>query len=176
MLCGFNGGCMSRAISEGIGVVTGASGKVVDIVRPTLLVHYRGLKIESITVTPGLKTPANLTSLIRENLEKVATKKKLTQDGRPQLLLSGEVINYETADTVDTAIGPIEECILRAKLTDAESGEVLTVVNLVSRAKSTSASGAKHLSEGIGKALSKWLKEGGITSDEERKEAEQAHN
>ncbi|HPZ99030.1 MAG TPA: hypothetical protein PLT93_12900, partial [Phycisphaerae bacterium] len=87
MLCGFNGGCMSRAISEGIGVVTGASGKVVDIVRPTLLVHYRGLKIESITVTPGLKTPANLTSLIRENLEKVATKKKLTQDGRPQLLL-----------------------------------------------------------------------------------------
>jgi hypothetical protein len=165
---------MSRAISEGLGVVTGASGKVVDIAKPAPLVKYRGLKIESITVTSGLKTPPGLTGLIRENMEKVAARKKLAQDGQPRLLVSGEVINYETADTVDTAIGPIEECIVRAQLMDAESGEVLSVVNLVSRAKSTTAGGAKNLSEGIGKALSKWLKAGGITTEEEREEAKKA--
>ena len=170
LVAGSNMGCMSRAISEGLGVVTGASGKVVNIQQPQQLQKYRGFKVESITVTPGLKTPPNIASLVREEFTKVGADKKLTSDGKPCLQVSGEITNYETADAVDTAIGPLEECILRAKLMDAETQQLLAVANLVSRAKSTSAGGEKHLSEGIGKALSKWLKAGGIKTEEEEKE------
>lgn len=170
LVFGSNIGCMGRAISEGVGVVTGASGKVVNIERPQQLQKYKGFKVESVTVTPGLKAPSSLGGLIQENLVKVATKKKLTSSGAPCLLVSAEVTNYETADVVDTAVGPLEECIVRAKLMDADTKQVLAVANLVARAKSTMAGGEKNLSEGIGKALSKWLKTGGISSDEEEKE------
>jgi hypothetical protein len=174
LITGLNAGCMSRAISEGIGVVTGASGKVVAIQKTQQLQKYHGLKVESLTVTPGLKVPAAISSLIRENLVKVGAKKKLTTEGTPCLVVNGEVTNYETADVVDTAIGPLEECIVRAKLMDADSHEVLAVANLVSRAKSTTAGGEKNLAEGVGKAFSKWLKAGGIKTEEEEKEDQKA--
>jgi hypothetical protein len=169
-MLGMNAGCMSRAISEGIGVVTGASGKVVNIAPAKELQQYKGLKVDALTVTPGLKVPPGIPRLIGEEFVKVAAKKKLTPDGRPGLLVRGEVTNYETADAVDTAIGPLEECIVRAQLVDAETDKVLAVANLVSRAKSTTAGGEKNLSEGIGKALSKWLKAGGLKTEEEEKE------
>lgn len=172
IVSGANFGCMGRAISEGVGVVTGASGKVINIAPPGKLVRYKGLKLESLTVTEGLKVPPNIVELIRENMSKVAAKKKLSPSGTPCLVLTGEIMNYETADVVDTAIGPLEECFIRAKLVDADSQEVLAVANLVSRAKSTSSGGAKNLAEGIGKSLSKWLKAGGITSDGDEKDEE----
>jgi len=112
--------------------------------------------------------------LIREEFTKVSAKKDLTSDGQPCLQVSGEVTNYETAELVDTAIGPLEECIVRAKLTDADTQRVLAVANLVARAKSTTAGGVKNLSEGVGKALSKWLKTGGLQTEEERKEEQKS--
>ncbi len=172
LLVGTNLGCMSRAISEGVGVVTGASGKVVPIQPAKQLQSYKCLKIESLSVTPGLKAPVTMAGSIRENFLKVAAKKKLASSGTPCLLLSGEVTNFESADAVDTAIGPLEECIVRAQLVDSESTKVLAVANLVARAKSTTAGGEENLAEGLGKALSKWLKAGGITSAEEEKEEE----
>ncbi len=170
LMAGSNIGCMGRAISEGIGVVTGASGKVVHIDKVQQLEKYRGFKVESLTVTPGLKVPSGIPRLIDEEFMKVSAKKKLASDGTPRLVVSGEVTNYETADAVDTAIGPLEECIVRAELRDGETKRVLAVANLVSRAKSTTAGGEKNLSEGMGKALSKWLKAGGIKTEEEEKE------
>ncbi|MEW6251318.1 MAG: hypothetical protein AB1716_11770, partial [Planctomycetota bacterium] len=168
LLAGSNLGCMGRAISEGLGVVRGASGKVVDIERPQPLEQYRGFRVGSVTVTSGLETPPDLARLIREEFTKVSAKKNLPSDGQPCLQVSGEVTNYETAELVDTAIGPLEECIVRAKLTDADTQRVLAVANLVARAKSTTAGGVKNLSEGVGKALSKWLKAGGLQTEEER--------
>lgn len=173
ILAGSNIGCMGRAISEGLGVVTGASGKVVHINKVQPLDAYRGFKVGSLTVTPGLKVPPGIPSLIREEFLKVAARKKLTPDGTPRLMVNGEVTNYETADVVDTAIGPLEECIVRAELRDEQTQQILAVANLVSRAKSTTAGGEKNLSEGVGKALSKWLKAGGIRTEEEEKEDEE---
>jgi hypothetical protein len=169
-----NVGCMGRAISEGLGVVTGASGKAVQIEKPQTLKQYRGFKVDTVTVTPGLKVPPGLAGLIRQNLDKVAAKKKLTATGTPCLVFSGEVTNYETADVVDTAVGPLEECIVRAKLVDANTKETIAVANLVARAKSTTAGGEENLSEAIGKGLSKWLKAGGLKTEEEEKEDSKA--
>jgi len=78
------------------------------------------------------------------------------------LTLSAEIIHYETAGVVDTAIGPLAEVIVRAKLVDAQTGEVVAQANLIGRSKATMSSGAKDLSAGVGKALDKWLKEGGL--------------
>lgn len=162
-------GCTGRLIGEGLGAAMGASGKVVDLKppQPGSLSAYKGFRIESIRVSDGLKAPANLPELLRTELMNAAAKKGLTPGGTPGLVLSGEVLNYESAGAVDTAIGPLEEVILRATLIDAETKEVLASGNLIGRAKSTTASGAKNLSEGAGKALKKWLKAGGIEKDED---------
>jgi hypothetical protein len=160
-------GCASRLIGEGMGAVTGASGKVVNMSAPGRLATYKGLRIETIKMVPGLKAPRELQTLLLEEFTKAAAKAGLTPSGTPGLVLAAEVVNYESASAADTAIGPLEEIIIRAQLTDSQSKEVLASANLIGRAKSVTAGGPKHLSEGAAKALSKWLKEGGLRAEEE---------
>ncbi len=167
VLAGGNIGCVGRMISEGLGAATGAAGKVLDIDKPAGLAKYHGFQVESLTITQGLKAPSNLTQLVRAAFMEASRAKGLTPEGKPGLLVSGEIISFESAGAVDEAIGPLEEIIIRAKLMDAGSKEVLAVANLIGRAKSTSAGGEKKLSQGAAKALKKWLKAGGIAKDED---------
>lgn len=157
-----NLGCMSRLISEGAGTVTGASGKVVHITRSRDLRQYKGLSIESLTISPGLPTPGNVTMLIRQQIIEEVDKRGLKVTGEPRLKLSAEVIHYETGGLVDTAIGPLEEMVVRTKLIDAESGALLTEANLIGRSKATTSSGPEHLARGVGRALDRWLEECGL--------------
>src|SRR5262249_62178224 len=85
----------------------------------------------------------------------------LSATATPALAVSGEIVHYESGGAVDTAIGPLQEVIVRTKLTDVASGQLLGEANLIGRAKSSSASGEENLSEGAGKALEKWLQEHG---------------
>ncbi len=160
-------GCMSRAIKEGLGVATGASGKVVEVQKTTDLSKYKGFKVESLTAAPGLNMPSEVPAMVRQYFNEAAMKRGLTGSGTPALRLAGEIIHFESVGVVDTAIGPLEEVIVRTRLMDADGGQVLTEANLIGRAKSTTAGGAKNLSEGAGKALSKWLKECGLKADED---------
>jgi hypothetical protein len=155
-------GCMGRLFSEGMGQARGASGKVVETGVTADLTKYKGLRIESITIAPGSQTPAEMPALIQTDLMAVAEKRGLTPEGEPGLRLSGEIVHYETSSTVDTAIGPLAEVIVRTKLTDAQSGKVVAEANLIGRAKATSSSGVKDISAGVGKALDQWLKGGGL--------------
>lgn len=168
-IAGSNLGCMSRIIDESVGAVTGASGIVVGLgqLGPDSLAKYRGARVDSLTMSPGLKAPPGLLTYVREQFTKAAAAKGLTPTGQPSLVISGEVLNYESAGAVDTLIGPLEEVIVRTKLTDAQTNQVLGVANLIGRGKSTTSGGEKRLSEGLGKALKKWLKEGGIKKDVE---------
>ena len=100
--------------------------------------------------------------MIRADLAAVVEKRGLRPEGDPGLKLSGEIVHYESSSTVDTAIGPLEEVIVRAKLTDAQGGNVVAEANLIGRSKATSSSGAKSVSAGVGEALDKWLKDGGL--------------
>lgn len=162
-----NAGCMSRLIKEGAATVTGASGKVVEIHKARDLSKYKGLTIESLTASPGLKLPGEITALVRQNFGEAAVKRGLKPNGTPGLKLAGEIIHYESGGLVDEAVGPLEEVIVRTKLIDADSGEVLTEANLIGRSKATTSGGVKNLAEGSGKALSKWLKECGIKGEED---------
>lgn len=167
------GGCRGRVVSEGIGLVRGASGKVSEIQAPPDLTKYRGIRIEPITIAPDLDVPAQVPTLLSEAYSEKAAELRLTADGEPALVVSGEVIHFEKDEVVDKAIGPLQEIIVRTRLRDAESGKPLGQANLVGRAKAVTASGTEHLCEGAGRALKKWLKKHGVKeSDEEKEENE----
>jgi len=156
---------MSRAISEGVATVTGASGKVVDIAKGPRLTSYEGIRIADISVSPGLKVPADIPALIRKEFTDAAQKAGLTGGGTPALKLSAEIIHYESGGVVDEAIGPLEEVVVRTKIMDAADGKLLAEANLIGRSKATTSSGAKNLAEGLGKAMAKWLKASGLKGE-----------
>jgi hypothetical protein len=158
-------GCWGRLFSEGVGVVTGARGKVVVARKPGDLTRYRGLRLTPVTVAPELEAPAAVPGLIREALFDAAHKSGLTPTGTPALVLTAEVIHYESGGIVDTAIGPLDEVIVRARLNDAQSNAVVAEANLLGRSKATTSSGAENLSKGIGKAFRSWLKDAGFGKD-----------
>jgi len=155
-------GCMGRLFSEGMGSAKGASGKVVDSGSRQDLSQYKSLKIESITVAQGLHSPAGMSERIHADLVAVADERGLRSGGTPGLRLSGEIIHYETGSKTDTVLGPLEEVVVRARLMDAQNGNVVGETNLIGRSKATSSSGDKNLSAGVGKALDEWLTDGGL--------------
>jgi hypothetical protein len=163
-------GCVGRMFSEGMGAARGASGKVVEIGKTPDLTKYKGLRIEVITVAQGSQAPTEMPDMIRADFAAAAEKRGLRPAGDPGLKLSGEIVHYEASGTADSAIGPLEEVVVRTKLIDAQSGVVVAAANLIGRSKSTSSSGAKHLSVGVGKALAEWLKDGGLKNPGEKDE------
>lgn len=165
-------GCTGRIISEGIGVATGASGKVVSSGTTPSLTTYRSVRIEPVTVASAAPVPGNVPDMIRGYFEAATRGRGLTSDGRPALRLVGEIIQYETSGVIDTAIGPLAEVIVRARLIDAQSGNLVAEANLIGRSKATSSSGAKNISAGAGKALGKWLSAGGLKKEKGEKEEE----
>ncbi len=155
-------GCIGRAINEGAGVAFGASGKVTDLHKPEKLTDYKGLKVETLTVSQGLDVPGKMVTYLRESMHKSAGEMGLPSDRRPILLLTGEVIHYESGSVVDQAIGPLQEVILRTQLRDADTQAVLAESNLIGRARATTSGGSENLAEGVGKALRKWLESAGF--------------
>lgn len=154
-------GCVGRLVAEGMGQARGASGRVVEIGMTPDLTKYKGLAIQGISVAPGLQAPSEMPAMIERDLGDAARDRGLMTGQQPGLTLSGQIVHYEASSTVDTAIGPLAEVVLRTKMTDA-SGNIVAEANLVGRSKATSSSGAKDLSEGVGKALNRWLKDGGL--------------
>ncbi len=163
-------GCVGRMFSEGMGAARGASGKLVEIRKTPDLSGYSGLKIERITVAQGLRAPADMPGMIRMDLAATAERRGLSPQGRPGLTLSAEIVHYEPSSTVDTAIGPLEEVVVRAKLTDAQNGNIVAEANLVGRSKAVSSSGTKSVSAGVAKAFKQWLSQGGVKKGGEKDE------
>ncbi len=166
LVCTANVGCMGRAIREGAGAVRGASGKVVELHTPSSLANYRGLTIESITVAQGLRVPGDLVTLVRQGYADAGAELVLTPGGSPALAVSGEIIHYETGGTVSKAIGPLQEIIVRTQLIDAGSKQFLGEANLIGRSKALTSGGSHNLTEGVAKALSKWLRNSGVKKDD----------
>lgn len=162
-------GCVGRMIKEGMGAATGASGKVVDGGPLPDLSHYRAVTVEPVTVATDIRVPPEMSQLVQAELTSAAVDRGLALSGQPALTISGEIIHYETAGMVDTAIGPLAEVIVRTRLTDAGTGKIVGTANLIGRSKATVSSGAEDLADGVGKALSKWLKEAGIDKPEGNK-------
>lgn len=155
-------GCMSRMVREGLGAATGASGKAVAFDSVADLADYKGMKVESITVAPGLFAPLEMRSLVSEEFLKAGSSYGLMPAGSPAITVTGEIIHYEEPGMVDTAMGPLAEVIVRTTLTDAQTGKVLAAGNLVGRSKATVSSSPSSLAEGAGEAMKKALKAGSL--------------
>jgi len=165
-------GCMSRMIREGLGAARGASGRVT-VLRPAEdLTRYKGLRVQPVGVTPGLELPEEMPGLIVAALEEVASDRDVPGDAAPAMQLTAEVIHYDAGSSVDKAIGPLSELLLRAQLLDGETRAVLSEANLASRSKATTSSGEEDMAEGVGKALDKWLEEVGFGKSKEEKSEE----
>lgn len=155
-------GCTGRMIKEGMGVARGASGKVITSRITPDLTRYRGIRVEPIGVAPGLDVPAEMVSLVRKDVGSAAAMRNLMPEAEPALMFSGQIVHYEEAGTIDSAIGPLAETVMHVKLIDVQTGTVIAQANLVGRSKATVTSNPKSLAGGIGKAVDKWLKDGGL--------------
>ncbi len=167
IVCTANIGCVSRAIREGAGAVTGAAGQVVELHTPSSLANYRGLTVESITVAKGLRVPSDIVELVRQGYASAAEDLVLAPGGAPALAVSGEIIHYETGGAVSKAIGPLQEIVVRTQLIDAGTKQFLGEANIIGRSKALTSGGARNLAEGAGKALSKWLRSAGVKTDDD---------
>jgi hypothetical protein len=161
---------MGRAITEGLGAATGASGRAVEVSQTANLTRYKGLAVERLSTASGLRVPLGMADMIRTDLAVAGEKRGLLAKGTPQLRLRGEIIHYEDSSTVDTLIGPLEQVIVNVKLIDARSGKVVAAANLIGRARSSSASSSASISKGVGKALDQWLKVSGLKKAGEEEE------
>ena len=167
LVCAVQAGCMSRARREVVGAVRGASGKVVTRESPPNLAHFQGMSVDSIQVAAGLEVPSEIPAMVRQAYLDAGADLGLPPSGSPTLKVSGEIIHYETAGTIDHAIGPLEEIILRTRLRESGSEQILGEANLVGRSKTTTSSGLHNLAKGAGKALKKWLKKSGLERQED---------
>lgn len=156
------GGCVTRIAGEAVGAVAGASGKYVSIqpLSMSAMSRYDMLKIEPLTSHLGHILPPGFSSQFETDLRTRLKEAKLLTGGTGrQLVLKGEIVHYEEDSLTDQAIGPLQEVIARLTLSDAQTGEVLGVANVIGRAKSSSAGGAGRLAEGLSKGVVKWLKQ-----------------
>lgn len=160
-------GCVGRMVSEGMGAARGASGRAVENGATPRLTSYKGLRVEAITIAAGSQAPDSIARMIQADLQSAASKRGLMAEGEPALKLVGEIIHYESSSTMSKAIGPLAEVIVRARLIDAGSGKVVAEANLVGRSKATTSSGNADLAGGVGKALGKWLKAGGVEGEDD---------
>jgi hypothetical protein len=155
-------GCMSRVLKEGVGTVRGARGAFVQAADTQSLADYRGLDVQTFTISNSIPSATRMPALIEKAITTMARKQGLVDAEGPRLRLAGAIVHYETADTVGTLIGPLEEVIVHALLYDAATGARVGEANLVGRAESTTASGDANLAAGVAKALQDWLAKRGM--------------
>ncbi|MBI5764742.1 MAG: hypothetical protein HZA51_14595 [Planctomycetes bacterium] len=158
-------GC-SRMFKEGMGS-KGASGRVSDPHSSLALSNYKGMTINELTIANGVDVPSGMSSMIRNDMLAIADRRGLDRNGHPGLTLSGEIVHYESDSKLDAVVSPFQEVIVRTRLTDTQSGDVVQETNLTGRAKASSSSGDKSLSAAVAKALNTWLKNGGVAKNGE---------
>ena len=167
-------GCYGRAIKEGYYGITGATGDAIIIqgARTEILNyanHYGNVKVEPFDSTMGSNIPHSFFTEVTRRTPKHLETREDELDGNPAkpfwqgppdrtLIVRGTLIHYETADTLDVALGPTEEAICRVTIVDGSTGSQLAVANCIGRCKSTVRSGADELADGVGKAIRKLLK------------------
>jgi hypothetical protein len=166
-------GCVGRLLREGAGLA-GARPKVIQMGDETNLTIYTGLIVEPVTNPDDVPVPETFADLITGQFEAAADKLELTQDATPALRLTTYILHYESGGIVDEVIGPLEEVVLRATLTDVATGQTVSVANLVSRSKATTSSGKKSLSAGAGKALHQWLRPKEKENEEDDEKSDEA--
>ncbi|RKY24410.1 MAG: hypothetical protein DRP83_07750 [Planctomycetota bacterium] len=152
------GGCVGRAIKEGVGTVTGAKGVYKEVRSPGSLVAYQNFEVGAFTDTFG-RTPGSLLRKIpAETRIRLAEAKLGVGGGGKALLIRGEVIYFEKAGAMGQAFGPLEEAVCEVQLVDKATGEVIGNATCVGRSTATVNQGLDKKAQGLAKAIVDWIK------------------
>jgi hypothetical protein len=159
-----SGGCVSRAIKEGVSVATGPKGFYAE--DPSMGAESsRPLgKYESIEIgqfgSDFRSTPGSLTGMIATQL-----REKLTDAGfpinapGPTLVVQGTVIYYEKAGLSGQLFGPFEETVCDVQLIDKSTGQKVGNAICIGRSTTTAMQGMDKKAEGVAKGIVEWLKD-----------------
>lgn len=160
----FSGGCVSRAIKEGVGVAAGAKGSFSESpsmgyegARP--LAGYQDFQVGRVEDGFKGRTPrlliGSLPLKIREELRKEALP---AGRGGKTCVINVNVLYYEQAGSMGQVFGPLEEVVAEVQLVDKSSDRVIGSAICVGRSDSTTTQGVEKKVEGLAKGIVKWIK------------------
>ena len=153
------GGCMGRAISEGVGLATGPKGVVVAVKpirynRDAALAGYTDFEFQTFTDNFGGRVPREVFWKLGPAFERAMAEKHIrSRRGGRTLVIRGEIWHYETATLVDHAFGPLEELAARVTFVDKATGRVLGVYNCIGRSTQSVNQGLDKKIEGLAEAI-----------------------
>lgn len=153
------GGC-TRAIKEGVSVVTGAKGVSVIITPITAdLGVYRRFEVEPFDDQTAVGVPQVIKDTLPGYVTERLLDKKIPIDGTGKTMrITGTYIYYEDANnTTDQVFGPFEELLARVRLADGDTGRTLGEAYCVGRSTTSVAKGARNKAEGLAKAIVDWI-------------------
>ena len=154
------GGCMGRAISEGLGLATGPKGVVMPL-KPIshakndhALASYTNFELQPFTDNFGGLAPREITWRLGPAFHhELAEKNIRSRRGGKTLLIRGEIWHYETASLVGHAFGPLEELCARVYFIDKTTGKTLGVYNCIGRSTQSVNQGLDKKIEGLAEAI-----------------------
>ena len=159
------GGCISRAVKEGLGAVSGPKGIAVVLEpvssqkRDVALEDYSRFTIQPFTDDFGGHAPAAVNKRLPSYFEAALRKDKIYQGaGGKTLLIRGRIISFEDSTRATSQVfGPFEELIARVELVDQGSGKVIGVANCIGRSTETVNQGLDKKIEGLADAIASWI-------------------
>lgn len=159
-----SGGCMSRAIKEGVSVATGPKGFYAE--DPSMgaessrpLGKYESIEVGRIG-SDFRSTPGQLTGMIATQLRERLSEAGFNLDGpAPTLVVQGTVIYYEKAGISGQLFGPFEEAVCDVQLVDKSTGQTVGNAICIGRSTTTAMQGVDKKAEGVAKGITEWIKD-----------------
>ena len=157
-------GCLGRAISEGVGTVSGAKGGYSQVVPLAYssgggaLSAYSRFELGAIRDDFGGKVPPELLTMLPGKFQEELARLRLPDEpGGKVLLIRGAILHYEESGLFGNVFGPLEEVIARIELVDKASGKVLGAANCIGRTRETVNLGVERKAEGLALAIAKYI-------------------
>ena len=157
-------GCVGRVIGEGAEKTLGPKGdywqeKPLAASKDSkVLGAYKRFELGTVKNDYGKNVPADFIPKFRAEFAKEMKDAKLPEDASGKtLLINVSVIHYETADTTDNVLGPLEQVVAHVDLVDKDTQQVLASGNAIGRTGKTVGLGVEWKARGLAKALVKWI-------------------
>lgn len=158
------GGCVSRAIKEGVGVATGAKGSFSEspAMGPAgakLLSGYRSFQVGRIEDGFKGRTPKQLMELLPMEIRNHLLKEKLPiRGGGRALEIHVNILYYEAAGSMGQVFGPLEEVVAEVQLVDKSTRKVVGNAICVGRSDATATQGVDQKAQGLAKGIVSWIR------------------
>ncbi len=158
-------GCFTAA-KLGLSEVTGGKDMLVVIKNPSMskIYNYKYIKIERFKNNMGHILPAEtIPILYAACIDKILEEPmqfQVAKDNSPAnqtIIIRGTIIHYNPAGGLSAVMGKFAQIICRVELVDKTTGQVLGIAHCIGFSKAIMRAGVEELSEGVAKAIRKWL-------------------